>query len=166
MRKMYILAACFLLLTAVAARAEVKTAVFDVNKVALECAAYKEAERIMKTDFDSRKASLDAEKNALAGKVAAARAPGATTALRDEVLKFGEEYNRKNVEFLGEYEKAYRRIRSDIDVLIREAAAQYAKEKGYNLILDVMLVRHSALPDITSDMLTKTDALWRSMRQP
>ena len=166
MRNIFLSAACFLLLFATAAHAEIKGAVVNMDEVAAACDAIKAGEQAMRRDFDARKAALDSSKAAIDKNVADLRQRGSVTqAEREALIQAGEEYNKMNMEFITEYEKAQRRVRSDIDLLIREAAGRYAKEKGYNLVMDSALTKHADLPDISKDVLKKTNELWRSMNK-
>jgi Skp family chaperone for outer membrane proteins len=67
--------------------------------------------------------------------------------------------------------QAEMRLHQDVDSVIIGAVNNYGKKKGYNLILDSASPLYSdsaydaAVEDVTKDLLTEVNALWRSMKK-
>lgn len=160
------MAACLVLFSAAAAHAEMSVAVFDLQEVASKSDVLKEAQAAMNKEFQPRKAALDKEAATLKSKTDAVAKGTATEAQRTELLTLQRSYSDKVSEYMNDLQKAEMRIRGDVDLVIIQAAKNYAKKKGYNLILDNgAAIYFDDAMNVTKDMLTETNAQWRSMKK-
>jgi outer membrane protein len=166
MRIALILAVCFTLLSAAVARAEVRIAVFNLQKVVAECDVLKEAQTAIKKEFDPRRNTLEKEKTSLQNLAESLNKSVPTEQQRKDFLAREQDYAQKANTFLSDFQKAELRVRGDVDRVIIAAAASYAKKKGYDLILDNAAVAFATgAMDVTADMLSETNAQWRSMKK-
>jgi outer membrane protein len=166
MRIALALAVCLTLLSAAVARAETRIAVFNLQKVITESDVLKEAQAAIKKEFDPRRNSLEQEKTALQK---LADSFGSNMPTEQQRKDFGtkeRDYAQKANAFMSDFQKAELRVRSDVDRVIIAASASYAKKKGYDLILDSAAVPYfSGALDVTNDLLSETNAQWRSMKK-
>jgi outer membrane protein len=166
MRIALALAVCLTLLSAAVARAETRIAVFNLQKVVAECDVLKEAQAAIKKEFDPRRNSLEQEKAALQ-KLADSLSGGVPT--EQQRKDFGNkdrDYAQKANAFMSDFQKAELRVRSDVDRVIVAASASYAKKKGYDLILDSAAVPYAnGAMDVTADMLSESNAQWRTIKR-
>ena len=166
MRIALVLAVCLTLLSAAVARAEVRIAVFNLQKVVAECDVLKEAQAAIKKEFDPRRTALEKEKTALQKLAESLNGSVPTEQQRKNFQAREQDYAQKANAFLGDFQKAELRVRSDVDRVIIAAAASYAKKKGYDLILDGAAVAFAAAAmDVTTDMLSETNSQWRSLKK-
>ncbi|MDR2162115.1 MAG: OmpH family outer membrane protein [Desulfovibrio sp.] len=167
MRTLIALAACLLLAsTAVAQQTEIKIAIFNLQKVVTESDVLKDAQAAIKKDFDPRKSSLEKENASLQKLAETLRSGKPTEQQRKDFMAKQQAYSKKTNEFVTDFQKAEMRVRSDVDRVILAAAETYARKKGYDLILDnAAAIYAGGLTDVTSDMLSETNAQWRSMKK-
>lgn len=167
MRVIASLAFCFLLLSAAVAYAEPTIAVFNVQKVAAECDALKEAKAALEKKFGAQKEALEKQRDALEKKAAALKGK-ATEKQQAELSKMHREYTEKAQAFVRVFQADELRVRRDIDTVISTAAKELAAKKGYSLILDSgAAVYFETKFDVTDDMLAETNAVWaKSKTEP
>ncbi len=165
MRKILGLAVCFVLLSAAVAHAEMKIAVFDLQTVANKCDAVKDAQNTMKKKFDGQKAQLEKERTGLEKKMESFKGKP-TEQQQAEFVKMQRDYSEKANAYVRAVQAEELRIRQEIDVVVLDASKAYAKQNGYNLILD----SNSALyfddaMNVTNDMLTEVNKVWRAKKK-
>ena len=167
MRVIASLAFCFLLLSAAVAYAEPTIAVFNVQKVAAECDALKDAKAALEKKFGSQKEALEKQRDALEKKAAALKGK-ATEKQQFELSKMHREYSEKAQAFVRVFQADELRVRRDIDTVISTAAKELAAKKGYSLILDSgAAVYFETKFDVTNEMLAETNAVWaKSKTEP
>ncbi len=167
MRVIVSLAFCFLLLSAAVAYAEPTIAVFNVQKVAAECDALKDAKAALEKKFGAQKEALEKQRDALEKKAAALKGK-ATEKQQFELSKMHREYSEKAQAFVRVFQADELRVRRDIDTVISTAAKELAARKGYSLLLDSgAAVYFEAKYDVTNEMLAETNAVWaKSKTEP
>ena len=167
MRVIASLAFCFLLLSAAVAHAEPTIAVFNVQKVAAECDALKDAKAALEKKFGAQKEALEKQRDTLEKKAAALKGK-ATERQQAELSKMHREYTEKAQAFVRVFQADELRVRRDIDTVISTAAKELAAKKGYSLILDSgAAVYFETKFDITGEMLAETNAVWaKSKTEP
>ncbi|MDR2075962.1 MAG: OmpH family outer membrane protein [Desulfovibrio sp.] len=166
MRTVLALAVCLTLLSAATVRAEVRIAVFNLQKVVAESDVLKEAQTVIKKEFDPRRTALEKEKTELQKLAESLNGSVPTEEQRKSFITREQGYGQKANAFLSDFQKAELRVRSDVDRVIVAAAANYAKKKGYDLIIDNAAVVYAAgLLDVTTDMLSEANAQWRAMKK-
>ena len=165
MRKIVLLAFCFVLLSAAVARAEEKFAVFDLQKVAAECEALQAAKSAIEEKFGSKRQELEKERSALEKKSADFSKKKPTEKQIQDFTKQQREYQEKTQAFMRLLQADEIRVRTDIDSLIRAASKALAERDGYTMIFDVMAVPYfDAKLDISPAMLAATNEEWKKMQ--
>lgn len=169
MRKILCLAACFLLFSAAAAHAQEGIVVFDLQKVAADCDALKEAKKALDEKFGPQKAELEKEREVFERKTAElqqADPKKITNKQKEDYTKQQRDYTEKAQAFMRLLQADELRVRTDIDTVINRAAKELAVRKGYAMILDAGLVPYADPKlDITNDMLTETNAVWKVIKK-
>lgn len=159
---------CFLLLftASVAAAAEVKIAVFDVQDVAVKSDVLKQGQAAMRKSFNARRDQLDNERKTVEKKVQDAVRSGNAQQIND-AEKQQKAYAAKAEAFVAEVMKADERVRLDVDTVIIRAAESFGKKKGYAIVMDknAAIWKDPAfqVTDVTNDLLSETNAMWKSM---
>jgi Skp family chaperone for outer membrane proteins len=163
MRKSIALAVCFVLLSAVAARAEMKAAVFDVQVVAENSDAMKEAQEKWKATYDGEKQQLEKQRDELTKK--AEGLAKATEAQKNEFRKAERDYTEKTNAFMRKMQMSEIEIRKQLDALIVQASTEYANAKGYALILDAKSAPFfDKSMDVTDDMVKEANRVWTNAK--
>lgn len=182
MRKILCLAACLLLMSAATVQAAgVNIAVFDLQKVAADSDALKEARTILDSKFGPQKIELEKEREgmektamdlekereALFKMAENQRDAKKVKALEQKVQNFSKQqrdYSEKAQAFMRLLQADELRVRTELDSVISRAAKNLAKRKSYTLILDISLVPYvDPALDVTNDILTETNAVWKAM---
>lgn len=164
MRTIVSLTFCFLLLFAATARAESSVAVFNVQKVASECDALRDAKSVLEKKFGTQKQALEKQRETIEKKAAALKGKG-TEKQQAELNKMHREYTEKAQAFMRVVQADELRVRQDIDTVIVDAAKELAAKKGYSLILDSAAAIYMAPGlDITDEMLTATNEIWQTRK--
>ena len=167
MRVIASLAFCFLLLSAAVAHAEPTIAVFNVQKVAAECDALKDAKAALEKKFGAQKEALEKQRETLEKKAAALKGK-ATERQQAELSKLHREYTEKAQAFVRVFQADELRVRRDIDTVISTAAKELAARKGYSIILDSgAAVYFEPKLDVTNEMLAEINTVWaKSKTEP
>ena len=167
MRVIASLAFCFLLLSAAVAYAEPTIAVFNVQKVAAECDALKDAKAALEKKFGAQKEALEKQRDTLEKKAAALKGK-VTEKQQAELSKMHREYTEKAQAFVRVFQADELRVRRDIDTVISTAAKELAARKGYSFILDSgAAIYFETKFDVTNEMLAETNAVWaKSKTEP
>ena len=158
-------ALCFLLLSVAAVQAaELKIAVFNLSEVAEKSNVLKEASAGMDKVYTPKRNEIEKERVALEQKSAAMKNP--TPAQIAELEKAQRDYSAKASNYLKNIQAAEAEVTSQVEGTITQAAREYAKKNGYNLILDSHNAPYadSAL-DITSDMIGEVNRVWREAKK-
>ena len=164
MRKILCLAIGLLLLSAAAAQAQSTIVVFDLQAVAAQSVALKVAKEALETKFGPQKAELEKERAAIEKKASDYAKKKPTDKQAQEFAKSQREYSEKAQAFMRIIQADEVRVRTDIDTVITAAAKSLAERQGYTMILDVAMVPYADPKlDVTNDMLTETNAVWKSM---
>lgn len=165
MRKILSLAVCFVLLSAASAHAEPAIAVFNVQKVATECEALKEAKIALDKKFGPQKQAIENQREALEKKVQGLKGRG-TEKQQAELNKMHKTYTEKAQAFMRVFQADEVALRKDIDTLMTNAAKELAARNGYALILDSQAaVFAEPQLDITDAMLAETNELWKKSKK-
>jgi outer membrane protein len=165
MRKILCLAACFLMLGAATASAE-NIVVFDLQQVAGDCDALKEARAALDAKFGPQKTELEKERGGLEKKAEEYQKKKPTDKQLEAFAKQQREYGDKAQAFMRLLQADELRVRQDIDTVINRATKNLAARKSYTLILDVALVPYADPKlDVTADMLTETNIAWKQIRK-
>lgn len=165
MRKVLSLAVCFVLLSAAAAHAEPSIAVFNVQKVANECEALKEAKAALDKKFGAQKQAIDKQREALERKAQGLKGK-VTEKQQAELNKMHKAYTEKAQAFVRVFQADELTLRKDIDTLMTNAAKELAARKGYALILDSQAaVFAEPQLDVTDAMLAETNELWKKNKK-
>ncbi len=166
MSKKTILAAfCFLLCFAVAAQAaEMKIAVFNFEEVAEKSVVLKEAKAAMDKAFSPEKANLEKQRADLEKRSSSLK--NATEAQIAELQKAQQNYADKAGAYLRKIQTAETEVRDQINATITQAARDYAKKNGYNLILDSQSAPYfDDSFNVTSDMIGEANRVWREAKK-
>ena len=165
MRKILSLAVCFVLLSVAAAHAEQKIAVFNVQKVASECDALKEAKAALDKKFGAQKQAIEKQREALEQRAQGLKGR-ATEKQQAELNKMHKAYTEKAQAFVRVFQADEMTLRKDIDTLMTTAAKELAAKNGYSLILDSQAAVFAEPQfDITEQMLAETNELWRKNKK-
>lgn len=166
MRRILCLAVCLLLFSAAGARAEGEIVVFDLQKVAADCDALKEARKALDDKFGAQKTDLEKKREALEKKAADYEKKKPTDKQMEAYTKEQREYGEKAQAFMRLLQADEMRVRQDIDTVIIEASKSLATRKKYAMILDSALVPYADPKlDVTNDMLTESNAAWKKIKQ-
>lgn len=180
MRKIICLAACMLLLGAASAHAAESIVVFDLQQVAADSDALKEAKDILDAKFGPQKTELETAHSALEAKAAEmeterqaiaalpenqrARRLSAFEENTRKLVREQQEYSEKAQAFMRILQADEMRVRTELDSLINRAAENLAKRKGYSMILDSAMVPYfTPALNVTSDMLTEVNVVWKQL---
>ncbi len=161
MRRIVCLAICFVLLSVPFAYAqELRIGIFDVQKVASESNALKNAKADIDKKFGKQKSDLEKERGSIEKQAAAFQKKPPTDKQQQALAKQHREYTEKTQTFMKLLQTEEQRVREELEKAITQAAKELAAKKGYALILD-----RAAAPyfdpklDVTADMLTEINAL-------
>lgn len=171
MRKIVALALCLMFFALPAANAaDLKIAVFDLQKVAVDSQVYKDAKRTFNSTFEPRRAAL-AKEGETAEKAEMKLTASSSQKDRENAQKLKTAYAQKLGSYMEDLQKAEARLRMDVDTIIVTAAENCAKKKGYNLVLDITAPVYSdgkyagAIVDITKDVLAEANSLWSKAKK-
>lgn len=151
--------------------AELKIGVANLQSIASQCKANKEAEKKLKDTFSEEKNQLDklgAEIEKLTDemkKQSAALSAEAKQAKRANLVQMMRDHNDKSRVFVNKVKDAENIIRKEILAAIMIAAKEYAEKNGYNMILDNGLsgvLYSSESMDVTRPLLQEVDRVWET----
>lgn len=167
MRKIFFLALCFVMLSAVAVRAEgLSIVVFDLQKVATESDVLKAGTAAVEGQFKAEKDALEKDQADIEKKRKDFAAKAPTEKQIKDLQKQENAYNEKLRAFMQLYQKAEQRIREDVYTVLTSAAKSLAVKKGYTLVLDFGAVPYADPKlDVTNDMLTEANEVWKNSQK-
>jgi outer membrane protein len=167
MRYIACLAACLFLSASLnAAAADVKIAVFNLQKTAAECDALQEARMALDGKFGEQKNALEKERLRLEKKASDLQSKKPTAKQQEDFAKEQREYGEKAQAFMRLLQADEQRVRRDIDEIISRAARNLAEAKGWTLIMDIAdIVHYDPALDITTDMLAESNAVFKQIKE-
>lgn len=163
MRKCFLLAACFFLLTAsVAQAAELKVGVVNIQQVMEKSQTFKQLSAQMKAKIEPRQKEIEKEKKKVEDMAKGLNA-NSPDSKKQEFLKAQEAFSKKGNDFIEFAQKEDMAMRTKIEGYFIEASGNIAKSKKLNLVLDlqgVMYFENSM--DITKEVSAELDRLWKA----
>ncbi len=162
MRKCFLLAACFLLLTASVARAaELNVGVVNIQQVMEKSQAFKDLSVKMKATIEPKKKAIEKEK-ARIEQMAKGLSASSPEAKKQEFMKAQEAFNKMGNDFLEFAQKEDRAMRTKIEGYFLDASTNVAKSKKLNLVLDMQGVMYfEKSMDVTNEVMAELDKLWK-----
>jgi outer membrane protein len=166
MRYIACLAACFFLSASLnAAAADIKIAVFNLQKTAAECDALQEARTALDGKFGEQKNALEKDRLRLEKKASDFQSKKPTVKQQEDFAKEQREYGERAQAFMRLLQADEQRVRRDIDEVISRAAKNLAEAKGYTVIMDIAdIVYYDPALDITDDMLAESNAVFKKIK--
>jgi outer membrane protein len=167
MRHIACLAACLFLSASLnAAAADIKIAVFNLQKTAAECDALQEARTALDGKFGEQKNTLEKERLRLEKKASDFQTKTPTTRQQEDFAREQREYGEKAQAFMRLLQADEQRVRRDIDEVISRAAKNLAAVEGYTLIMDIAdIVYYDPALDITADMLAASNTVFKKIKE-
>lgn len=168
MRKILAVAFVFVLFSAAFAYADsLKIVQFDLQQVAEQSKPYKEAQATAERKLTPVKNKLEQQKKAIEKEITdAGSTPSRAT--QEAILKKQEIYLQEAAAFLQEVQNSELQIRSNIDAVILEAAANYAKANKADMVVDQKYVLFQnkdtiKIEDVTKAMIDEVNKVWDSL---
>jgi outer membrane protein len=167
MRYIACLAACFFLSASLnAAAADIKIAVFNLQKTAAECDALQEARTALDGKFGEQKNALEKERLRLEKKASDFQSKRPTAKQQEDFAREQREYGEKAQAFMRLLQADEQRVRRDIDEVISRAAKNLAEAKGYAVIMDIAdIIYYDPALDITDDLLAESNAVFKKIKE-
>lgn len=171
MRKIILLTLAFVFLGAASASAaELKIGLFNMGEVALECQAFKDAQKKIQSTYSKEQKSLEQKEQELQKKFNDfnAQQAGLTAEARQDrqvdLMRLKRDHDDKKNDFMRKVTAEENRSREQITRVILIAAAEYGKRNNYSLILDANsagAIHVMPSMDITADILKEADKVWK-----
>lgn len=175
MRKIIIFSVLSLFLMAsTATAADLKIGIVHMQELATQCDAAKEAQKKMEETFGAERDALEKQSGELQKKAEAMQAQFAALspeAKEDKKVAFLTEqraFQEKAQIFQQKIQAAEMRIRQEMAMLIAKAAENYAKAKGYTMIIDgagAGVLYGAEKLDVTDAMLKEVNAVWKAAKK-
>lgn len=169
MRK-FLLALLATLLLATPALAAGKIGLVNMRGLATKCEAADVARKKMKEEFGPEAEKIKSLENELKKQVeemkvqAAALSPQAREDKKVEAIRMKRDLEDKKRAYARKLQAADARIRKDLSSLIVKGVKTFAKNNGYDLILDNMppqVLYATENMDVTSKVLVEVNRIWR-----
>ncbi len=163
MQKALILAVAAVLLSANVALAEVKIGVVDMQVIATQSDAAKDARNKMESRYGSEKKSL--EKQAQDLQKQAESFKDASEDKKMDFLRKKRDFDEKSRNFARKVEQDEMEIRRSMVSLVFKASQEVAQRKGFNYVVDVTsggVLYAEQNMDLTQDILAEVNKLWKS----
>ncbi|MFI3271852.1 MAG: OmpH family outer membrane protein [Pseudomonadota bacterium] len=175
MRKVLIFTVLSLFLMAgTAAAADIKIGLVHMQELATKCDAAQEAQKKMEETFGAERDALEKQSAELQKKAEAMQAQFAALspeAKEDKRVAFLSEqraFQEKAQVFQRKVQAAEMRIRQEMALLITKASENYAKSKGYTIIMDgaaAGVLYGAEKLDITEAMLKEVNSVWKAAKK-
>jgi len=170
MKKIVLLTLALFLFAGSAVAAELKIGFFNMNDVALECDAYKDAQKRIQGAHTAEQQAIEKQGQELQKKVDAfnAQASALSVEAREErnleLMRLSRDFDDRKNAFIRKVSAAENRARDEIARAIVLASIDYGKRNRYSVIQDsntagAMYVDASI--DITADILKETNRIWK-----
>ncbi len=164
MRKVLLMALMLTVMTASVAFAEAKIGVVDMQVVAADSDLANEAKKRMDEKYGAEREELEKQAKELQTKGEALQKKP-TEAKQVEFVKLKRAFDEKNYTFTRNVQQDEVKIRQDLVTLAFEAAANVAKVKGLNFVVDAAaggVYYADGNMDITQDVLAEVNKLWKA----
>jgi len=171
MYRILIMAVMALILTTGSAHAQASIGVIDMQLIASQSGATKNAMVKMQSKYGKQRDQLNKEAKNLQAKEQALSKQFATlskSALKSrqtEFMTLQKNFAKKSRAFSMNVEKDEIKIKQDIFKLVTKASATVAKRKKMNFIVDIAaggVLYYTKRMDVTKDVLAEVDRLWRA----
>ncbi len=148
---------------------EMKIGVANLQTIASQCKANKDAEEKLKENFSEEKEQLDKLSKQIENltnelkQQSSALSVEAKQARRAKLVNMTRDHNDRSRVFVNKVKDAEAIIRKEILAAIFIAAKEYAEKNGYALILDSGLsgvLYSTENMDVTNDLLKEVDRVW------
>ncbi len=162
------------LMTSMSFAADLKIGLVHMQELATKCDAAKEAQKKMEDTFGAERDALEKQSQELQKKAEAMQAQFAALsqeAKEDNRAAFLSEqhaFQEKAQVFQRKVQAAEMRIRQEMAVLIAKAAENFAKAKGYTIIMDgasAGVLYGAEKLDITESMLKEVNSIWKAAKK-
>ncbi|MDD6088266.1 MAG: OmpH family outer membrane protein [Desulfovibrionaceae bacterium] len=151
--------------------ADVKIGIFNSESVVMDSDAAKAARKKMESDFGAEKRQLESQGKDLQKRAEqlSAQASSLSEKAREEkandFMKARRAYEEKARNFARRVENTNAQIRQSMAQQIYQAAANVAKQKGLDLVLDAVaggVIFTVPQMDIQKDMLAEVNRIWKA----
>ncbi len=165
MRKILCLALCFLFLSTSFAFAEIKIGVFNTQAVFTKSDVLKQAQADLEKTYGTQKTEIEkkrVELEALATKIGAKP----TDAQKKDFTAKQNEYAAMANEYMRAMQAAEGQVRDVMEKLAETAAAEVAKSKKLDIVMDSVSVFYvTKSMDVTEEMLAGINKAWKDSQK-
>ena len=171
MRKIILLTMAFVLVAAASANAaELKIGLFNMGEVALDCDAFKDAQKKIQSTYGNEQKALENKEKDLQKKFedfSVQQAGLSAEARQDrqvELMRLKRDHDDKKNDFMRKVTAAENKSREEITRVILIATAEYGKRNKYSLILDANsagAIHVEPSMDVTADILKEANKVWK-----
>lgn len=170
MRKTLIFAFILLFASTSFAYASPKIAICDLQKIADQSQALKDAFDTLDKALTPEKNRLEKERKELEGLSQVLQNPSASQKERQDFMDRQAKYMESTGELINNVKESEIQVRIEMDNIIMQAAEAYAKKNKYDMVLDTQSVLYQnkstiKATDITKEMVSEVNRLWKEAKK-